>query len=391
MLKRTVNLPKSNHFFLFGPRQTGKTTLINEQFTDAKLFYISLLNNKNFLKYAPNPSIFAEEVYKLSPEISHICLDEVQRIPELLNEVQILIDKKIPQKFILTGSSARKLKRGKGNLLGGRAWTRKLHPLTMSELKDSFDLQKALSVGTLPAVYLENDLKSSQEMLNSYIETYLKEEIEDEALSRSLGAFIRFLRVAAQSNAEQLSFSNISRDVGLSSVTIKEYFKILEDTLIGNFLMPFSFSERKKHKTSPKFYWFDTGVVRAARGLSNSILEIPSFESGILFETWVINEVSRINDYYQKNWVLSFLRTANDVEVDLIIELPNRDYWAIEIKIKTTPTKTDFESGFNAIKKLVDKNLRCVCVCTGEKSRLVGDVDVLNYREFFSELISVSS
>ncbi len=384
MLLRELNLPKKQHFFLFGARQTGKTTLIRKLFGGKNLQEYNLLLGETFTKLAAEPHILREEIAALPPSVNTIFIDEVQRIPALLNEVQFLIDQKERRQFILSGSSARKLRRGRGNLLAGRAWTYNLFPLTLHEVGTT-KLSELLTFGTLPQNIASHSAHHKEENLRSYVEVYLKEEIEAEALSRNIGGFIRFLATAAQTNGEQINYSNIARDVGVSSVTVKEYYKILEDTLIGSFLMPFSFSQRKRHKLSPKFYFFDTGVLRAAQKRLSLPVQAKSFEFGNYFETWVINEANRISSYLRKDFSFSFLRTANDVEVDLIIEKPNGEILAIEIKSKTTPVPLDFMSGFQAIKKIIPK-AKCLCVCAGKSSRVVNGYKVVPYQEFFQML-----
>jgi predicted AAA+ superfamily ATPase len=387
MLKRELNIPKSNSFFLFGARQSGKTTLIRNSFKSEELAEINLLQTETYSQFVSKPDRLREEVWALSEKISHVLIDEAQRVPDLLNEVQYLIDKGVPQKFILTGSSARKLKRGRANLLGGRAWSFELFPLTFLEVPKPVTLNQILSTGTLPANIL-TDKDSAKENLRAYTQMYLQQEIEAEALSRNIGGFIRFLEVAAQCNGEQINFSNIARDVLLSSVTVKEYFKILEDTLLGRFLPALNHSERKKFKTSPKFYFFDTGVLRSLQKRLNTDIRPQTFEYGNYFETWVINEVVRISHYLRKDLSLSFLRTAADVEVDLIITTPSGEMIAVEIKSKDTPIELDYEAGFNAI-RLINQKVKKICVCTAERSRKINDVEILPYQEFFKLIRSL--
>ena len=386
MLTRAIKLSKSHSLFLFGARQTGKTTLVTQQFSPTKTKTYNLLITSEHLRLAANPNLFREEILALSSKITHVFVDEVQRVPDLLNEVQVLITGGAPQKFILTGSSARKLKRNNANLLGGRALTYMIFPLTIGEIGEHFDLDLTLQFGSLPHIFNAKSETEKAQLLRSYTEVYLKEEIEAEALTRNIGGFIRFLSVAAQTNTEMCNFANIARDVQLNPVTTKEYFKILEDTLIGQFLLPFHGSERKRHKLSPKFYFFDTGVVRAIEQRLTAPLQNKTFEYGKYFESWVINEVFRFNRYADKDWKLSFLRTANDVEVDLIIETPRGKTYAIEIKSKPVPTLLDFQSGFKAILALVP-NAKCLCICTGGESRLVGGYQVLPWRAFLDDLL----
>ncbi len=387
MLSRELNLPKNKSFFLFGARQVGKTSLIKTLFNPKTTRYYNLFVTQDYSRLVANPGILREDLAHVGPDITHVFIDEAQRIPELLNEVQYLLDNKAPFHFILSGSSARKLRRGKANLLAGRAWAYNLHPLTLRELPSNYTLNNALAFGTLPPNVVATDDFTRSENLRTYVDVYLREEIEMEALSRNIGGFIRFLNIAAQCNGEQINFSNIARDVGLSDVTVKEYFKILEDTLLGTFLMPFTHSERKKHKLSPKFYFFDTGVLRATQKKLTVQLEPQTFEFGSYFETWIINEVRRISEYLRKDLEISFLRTANDVETDLVISFPDGRIWAIEIKSKKDPILKDFASGFEALLKIAP-NARCICVCTGDRTRKVERYDVLPYAEFLDDLRS---
>ena len=386
MLSRELKLPKNKSFFLFGARQSGKTSLIEERFSVEQRHSYNLFLSYDYARLVAQPGLLREEILALDSSITHVFIDEVQRVPSLLNEVQHLLDQRIAQNFILTGSSARKLRRGQANLLAGRAWSYNLYPLTLEELPHTYTLNDILSFGTLPA-NVTAQKEDRRENLRAYVSVYLKEEIEAEALSRNIGGFIRFLAIAAQTNGEQLNYSNIARDTGISDVTVKEYFKILEDTLLGFFLLPFSFSERKKHKLSPKFYFFDTGVLRATQKRISLDVEATTFEYGNYFESWVINEVQRITSYLRKDLSLSFLRTANDVEVDLVLTFPDETIWGVEIKSKETPVESDFRAGFEALRSVTDK-ARCMCVCTGKHPRTVGGYEVLPYGEFFELLRS---
>ncbi len=388
MLKRTLKLPINNSFFLFGPRQVGKTSLIRETFKNKKVLEINLLHSDEYAKYLKQPELLRSELRALSSDVSHIFIDEVQRVPELLNEVQSLMDSLLPQKFILSGSSARKLKRTNANLLGGRALSLSLFPLTYYELENAFNLNEILSFGSLPPVFVESDVNIKRAILKSYLDVYLEQEIKAEALSRNIGGFLRFLTVAAQMSSEQLNYSEISKDIGISSVTVKEYFQILEDTLIGSFLYPFTYSERKSLKIAPKFYLFDIGVVRALQNkLSLNPFETPD-DFGKYFENWIINEVKAFSKYYEKDFKLSFLRTKNGAEVDLVIETPKNEIIAVEIKSKKNPEEKDYRAGFEAISRFASK-VRYICVCNTHRSRIEKDVSIFNIKDFFEFLDSI--
>lgn len=320
--------------FIFGPRMTGKTTILRGLKHSA---YFDLLDPEAELRYRMSPRLFWDEVSVL-PAGSTVVVDEVQRIPELLNYVQMGIDR-LKHTYILSGSSARKLRRGAANLLGGRSLDLRLHPLTCDEIGADFSIHAALCTGTLPlmaAVAAEGDSARASEHLRSYISTYIQQEIQMEALTRNVGAFQRFLAVAAQSNAQVIEFANISRDCSVPASTVKEYFQILDDTLLGWFLWPFHHSERKKAR--PKFYFFDCGVVRA---LHNRLVDPPTpNERGFLFETWFVGELRRMSDYGGKHFELSYYRERN-AEIDIIVSDGSGPRLGVEIKSGTVDIGAD--------------------------------------------------
>ena len=311
--------------FLFGPRMTGKSSIL-ARIPSAKNY--DLLNPELELRLRREPKIFWEEISSL-PQGATILLDEVQRVPALLDYVQMAIEK-FSQRFIMSGSSARKLKRGAANPLGGRALDLKLHPLCASEIGETFSIDLALHYGTLPRIYQLAAAGAGEEarlILKSYYTTYIKEEIQAEALVRNLGAFQRFLDVAAQAHAGIIEYSNISRDCGVPDNTVKEYFMLLEDTLIGESLWQWSGSERKK--SHPKFYFFDCGVVRA---IQNRLSDPPlSRELDLLFEGWFIRELIRLRDYHQKDHRFAYWR-ERDQEIDLLVLNSKGIALAIECK-----------------------------------------------------------
>lgn len=388
MFNRTLKLPKTNSFFLFGPRQTGKSTLVRESFREKECLAYNLLINSEYLNLAADPGLFRKEVQALSKEITHIVIDEVQRLPELLNEVHALIEDGEKRPFILCGSSARKLKRTGSNMLGGRAWSLKLHPLTHLELGSRFELKRALEFGTLPKIYLEED-GAAKQFLKSYVETYIKEEIEAEALVRSTGTFLRFLFQAGHESGNLLNYSNIASQSGTSHVTVKEYYQILEDTLIGHFLFPYHKSVRKKHALHPKFYLFDSGVERAIKKHLSLELLPGTSEFGRAFEQWVINECISLNDYYDRDFEFSYFRTENGAEVDLVIETPKKQVIAVEIKSGTKIRSSDLKSGYDAFSK-VCKKFTPICVANIFRPQKVGEIEVLPWKLFFERLLEWS-
>jgi len=304
---------------------TGKTSILKLLQPNA---YIDLLDRRNEITFRSSPEIFWERLNSL-PQNSLVIVDEVQKIPELLDYVQKAIDE-LGHRFILSGSSARKLKRSGANLLGGRAIEKRLYPLSSIEVGPEFSINNALSYGTLPKIYSlvqQSKVEEAKDILESYYGLYIKEEVQAEALTRNLSAFQRFLNIAAQSHGHIIEYSNIAAASKVPDSTIKEYFSILEDTLIGSFLWPWDASERKKAR--PKFYFFDPGVVRA---IQNRLNDPPTGqELGFLFEGWFVGEITRVNHYYRKRLALDFWRDG-DHEIDLLVHNADQEGLAIEIK-----------------------------------------------------------
>lgn len=377
MNNRLINIPNSKSFFIFGPRQTGKSTLLKSLFNPATDIYYDLLKSEEYLRLMHQPALLREEVQ--SRKVKRVFIDEIQRIPDLLNEVHWLIEQDKSIQFIFSGSSARKLKRMKANMLGGRAITLQLYPLTTSELGNSFNLMRALQYGTLPAYYFENDTTTLQDQLRAYVETYLEEEIELEAQIRQLGVFIRFLTLAAHENGQILNYSNLGNNISTSYQTIKGYYQILEDTLVGQFLWPYSHSVRKTLVKHPKFYFFDPGVVRTLTKKLTAPLEIKTTEFGKAFEHWIFLEMVRHNSYFKCDWTFSFYRT-NQVEVDIIIETPQEKTFAIEIKGNDTIATNDLH-GLKSFKEICPKAHLAV-VSMSPKRRMMGDVTILPWQEW---------
>jgi len=322
---QSIKLPKGRSVFLWGPRKTGKTTLLRQQFPDA--CWIDLLDHDMFLSLNQKPTRLREI---LEAQLSKVVvIDEVQKISRLMDEIHWLMENKGFQ-FILSGSSARKLKRSDANLLGGRAWRFELFPLVTRELDDNFDLDKALLYGLLPAHYLSPD---SQMDLKAYVYDYLKEEIQAEALTRNVPAFSRFLHAAALANGMLLNYSNAAREAGVSVKTIREYFQILEDTLVGQQLPPWKKSKKRRLIETAKFFFFDTGIVSAL--LNYKSLSPGTVEYGRAFEHFILQECRAYSHYSRSDFPISFWRTASGSEVDLI--LGDADV-ALEIKSTTDAT-----------------------------------------------------
>lgn len=338
MYRRANLLTKTNSFFLFGARGTGKSTLIRQFFEGERVLEIDLLD----------PAQAEEAMFALGDlkarmdfaiaENHWIFIDEVQKVPKILDLVQSRIDRS-KAKFALSGSSARKLKRGAANLLAGRAYTFRLYPLTSIELGESFDLDQHLRFGGMPHVWNTKDSREQVLYLRSYVTTYLKEEIAEEQFVRKLEPFSRFLQVAAQMSGHLLNYTKVARDVGTSDQTVKSYFQILEETLLGFTLPAYDRSTRKSAGKTPKFYFFDTGVLRALQRSLDQPFDRNHFAYGHFFEHFLIQEITRLTDYYGRDYQFSFLRINDQEEVDLVIDRADLPEILIEIKSTTRVTE----------------------------------------------------
>lgn len=369
MFKRILSIPEHS-FFLFGPRQVGKSTLLSHVQT---VLSIDLLNVEMQLSYSKDPNLLLRQVEAIPQEKGIVLIDEVQKVPSLLDIIQLLMEKKPNFQWIMSGSSARKLRRGAANLLGGRALYRTLHPLTMEELGSVFDLDQVLKFGSLPKMvtYLMNQQETLvQDLLRSYVITYLQEEVKAESLVRSLHGFQNFLEIAASQFAEQVNFSDIGRNCQVAYTTVREYYSILEDTLLGFVLYPYLKSARKRMSHAPKFYFFDNGVTRALVGNVGS--EPSLSEKGRLFEQWFLQEVYRYNEYHKKNWKLFFWRTAHGAEVDCILTRGQEMLCVIECKYKKNLSNADL-TGIRAFKEDYP-NIPTYLVAPITTSQKVGDV-----------------
>jgi predicted AAA+ superfamily ATPase len=380
MKKRLLALEKDYSLLLFGARGVGKSTLIETTFSPKKRLIINLLDVQQEDRLARNPNELIELVEGASSDVTHIVIDEIQKIPKLLDIVHLLLESRHCQKyFILTGSSARKLKMAGVNLLAGRAFVSHLYPFSYLELGEDFNLQQALSYGLLPKVTEFASEKSKQRFLQAYTLTYLKEEIWAEQLVKNLDPFRKFLEVAAQCNGKIINYSTIARDVGADDKTVKNYFSLLEDTLLGRLLEPLHHSFRKRLKSAPKFYFFDLGVVRA---LAHS-LSIPPIAStsyyGELFESFIITESIKLASYFQSEFRFSYLMTADHVEIDLIVERPGKPLLLIEIKSNHQVKIEDLRSLQTIATEL--GNCEPLCFSNDPHPRRVGDVMIYPWRE----------
>lgn len=383
MFPRLLQLPKNHSFFLFGPRGTGKTTLLAERLPAGAAYTFDLLDYDLETRLFNNPKEFSGIIETLPSSVSWIVVDEVQRLPFLLNEVHRQIEKNPRRYFALTGSSARKLKRGQANLLAGRAFTYALAPLTTLELGGSFDLGQALAFGTLPKVFAFDQPEDKKNYLRAYAQTYLKEEIQMEGLVRRLPAFRKFLPLAALENGQVLSWSNFAQDVGIDSKTVRSYFEILEDTLIGFLLPAYHRSLRKRQKTHPKFYLFDPGVKRALANQLNFEPSPGTDEYGRAFEHFWIAEIARLNAYQQRDFTLSYFAT-HDVEIDLVIERPGRPPLFLEIKSSEHVRDSELRPVAAVVREV--EGCAGLVLCREPKKRKSGPVLICPWQEALETL-----
>lgn len=380
-IKRHLKLIKDHSLFLFGPRGSGKSTLIRNEFSKNS-HYIDLLDLETEEFFSQNPNELKNIVSKLNKRTTHIIIDEIQKLPKLLDLVHLLIES-TDKKFILTGSSARKLKYGNANLLAGRAFVYNLHPFTSFELGKEFDLNQALHWGMLPKIHELDSIEKKSLFLTSYAQTYLKEEIQAEQLVRKLDPFRNFLRVAAQMNGKIINFSKISRDVKVEDKTIAEYYSILEDTLLGFTLHGFDHSFRKQLSTKPKFYFFDTGITRTLnRTLANNLQE-STFAYGDAFEHFIILESIKLASYFKYEYRFNYLKTKDDAEIDLIVDRPGEALLFIEIKSSKQVREEDLTSFRKLVKDFKESGGNCEAVCFSRDPYIkqINDINVYPWQE----------
>jgi predicted AAA+ superfamily ATPase len=356
MVKRLVNISKKHSFFLLGPRATGKSTLLKQHFPEKDHLWIDLLDPQIERRLSLNPNELIE-IINQNTEKNFVVIDEIQKIPQLLDVVhKVIFETK--RKFVLTGSSARKLKKGGANLLAGRAFSYKCHPLTYHELGEKFQLDEMLSFGGLPSL-LDLDIADKKDYLRSYVEIYFKEEVVAEQLVRNLKPFRNFLDIASQANGKILNIHNIAKQVGVDDTTVQNYFEILEDTLVAFMLPPYHASVRKRQRQKSKFYFFDLGVQRALSGKLELPLQKGTFEYGNLFEHFLILEIKRMIDYKKPDWKISYLKSGDDAEIDLIIERPGEKTVLIEIKSTNNTNELDEQKlvGFKKLSAAIENSI----------------------------------
>jgi predicted AAA+ superfamily ATPase len=370
-----IALPSRQSAFLWGPRKTGKSTYLRSAFPESLTF--DLLQTDLLLELTRRPALLRERLLAAPTAKLRlpVILDEVQKVPQLLDEVHWLIENR-GLRFILCGSSARKLKRGGVNLLGGRAWRYEMHPLTSVEVAD-LDLLQALNRGLVPAHYLDREYGRS---LRAYVVDYLKEEVFDEGLTRNVAAFSRFFEAMGYSHGDLTNYSNIARDCGVDSKTVKEYYQILVDTLLGTFVLPWKKrQERQVIGKAAKFYLFDVGVAGALTG--RRIREERGEAFGRALEHLVLMEVLAHRSYRELDYGIHFWRTKSGLEVDFVL---GDGEVAVEVKGASRVDPSDFRS-LRAFTEDI-RPRRALLVCNEPAPRVVDGVEVVPWREFLARL-----
>ena len=365
-----ASVSQTKSCFLFGPRQCGKSSLVRETMPDAHVF--NLLSRDTFAHLAMNPNYIDETCRDERP----IVIDEIQKMPDLLDEVHRLIEEN-GKRFILTGSSARKLRKGGVNLLGGRARVRNLHPFSASELGDQFNLDRAINIGLVPGIWFSDE---PDEDLAGYVSLYLEQEIMQEGATRNLPAFSRFLEVAALSNGEQINYQSIASASQIPRSTVQEYFKMLKDTLLASEVPIWRKGRSRKTVETAKFYLFDTGVTRHLSGRRELVRGTPEY--GHAFESWIMHEIASYADAFRRDAEISYWRTRTNLEVDFVV---NGEV-AIEAKTTRSATKDDLK-GLRAIGDEGAFRHR-ILVADEPRPREVDGISILPWREFIGLLWS---
>ena len=404
MFKRLIKPSRNSSFFLFGARGTGKSTYIERQllpewninvpadvnargmWNSAEILYFDLLNDDVEESFSKDPEKLKREIAALSEKPDWVILDEVQKVPRLLDVVHSIIEKQ-KIKFILSGSSARKLKKESANLLGGRAFEYSLMPLTAIELGKDFRLDDVLNYGSLPAVFSFSEKEDKVKFLRSYIRSYVKTEIQMEQLVRKLEPFRDFLEIAAQMSGKIINFTKIAREVGVDVKTVQLYYLVLEETYLGIRLPSFHKSIRKSQLVSPKFYLFDIGVKRALEQALHGAPTPGTSYYGELFEHFVILEFVRMNLYCETDYRLSYFATKQGIEVDLVL---SRGHETIFIEIKSSLSIDPVE-----VRKLASiakgHANRSFYLSESPNAELMNDVRCLHWREGLKEIFQLGS
>jgi len=370
-----IDLPPQQSAFLWGPRKTGKSTYLKAKFPHSLVY--NFLQTDLFFEFSKKPALLRERLLARDDDVMNhpVILDEVQKVPQILDEVHWLIENK-GLRFILCGSSARKLKRGKANLLGGRAWRYEMFPLVTPELED-WNLLRVLNHGLIPDHYIKESYKKA---LRAYTQDYLKEEVFDEGLTRNIPAFSRFFDSMAYSHGQLTNYSNIARDCGADSKTVKEYYQILVDTLLGTMIEPFKRRQNRQVITrAAKFYLFDVGVAGAIT--KQHIGEEKGELFGKAFEHFILMEIAAYNSYNEIDYKINFWRTKSGLEVDFVL---GGGEVAIEVKGAARIEKKDLRPLNAFIEEYSPR--KAMVVCNEREERVYGKIRIMPYRNFLRDL-----
>ena len=376
-INRTLDLPSllsQKSVLLFGPRQTGKSSYIRNQLSGLINRSYNLLDQGLLRRLLADPTLLRQELAANGYKDAIVCVDEIQKCPALLDEIHLLIEEHHII-FLLTGSSSRKLHVRGSNPLGGRGRERVMHPLTWYELGDQFELFRAFRTGLIPAHWLSD---SPEDDLDSYVGRYLTEEIAAEGISRNIPAFSRFLIAATVANAQELNYSQVANDAGVSRQTVQAWFNILEETLLGEQVLSFTKTLKRKAIERAKFYFFDLGVVRALRGFP--VISEGSSDVGPFFEHFIFMELAAWRDYRSPRSRIRYWRSTSGYEVDFILD----DSIAIEVKATTRVDDRDLRG----LRALQEENLMShhIVVCRETTPRQKTGIDILPWQVFLERL-----
>ncbi|MBE8222217.1 MAG: ATP-binding protein [Bdellovibrionales bacterium] len=385
-LNRHTNVPsiikRKKSCLILGPRGTGKSVYIEKLTCKQKnLFSINLLKTDIFTRYLADPSLLRKEVEQIlkKTETLIVIIDEVQKVPSILNEVHFLIEAyKNRCTFILTGSSARKLKQQNINLLAGRAILVPFFSFNYKEVDFKNNLNNILQFGLLPEVFLDDNVESKIDFLKTYTGVYLKEEIMQESLVRNIGNFNQFLELAAQLNGSQINYRNISKKIGVSDNTVKSHYEILEDTLIVSKIPAWTNSVKKQLQKAAKYYFFDNGVINSLTGELKTELKPSSFRYGLLFENLVVNEIIKINSLLGHDYKIFHYKSNHELEIDIILQKNlQSNPIAIEIKSSTSPTAQEVKN-ILSIRQDYPK-ARCIVICNTPNNYIENEIEFLSF------------
>jgi predicted AAA+ superfamily ATPase len=388
MFRRLLNPLLTRSFFLFGPRSTGKSTLLRELLPEDQALWLDLLDPEleRLLQKSPGKLTAILEQESQTRNRPWVVIDEIQKVPELLSVIHQQISLKKRFQFAMTGSSARKLKRGAANLLGGRASWFELSSLTHLELGKRFQTEDVLNWGSLPEIFELSDAERGA-FLKSYCHLYLKEEVVAEQLVRKVQPFRNFIELVAIQNTQIVNYTKFAKDCGVDVTTVQTYFDILQDTLIGFELQPHHTSVRKRQRKNPKFYLFDTGVTRALAGILGSPLVPQTSTYGKYFEQFLITEIHRLIRCYDKDWRLSYLTSKDGAEVDLIIECGTTKF-AIEIKSASQVDEKEVKA-FERLAQDLEAPVRMLYLSQDVRSQRYGAVECLHWRSGIEQIFGL--